>query len=125
MKTEKEALAAIRQADDAERLSALKPSAYKENLFPHLRRFWLYRDEDPTGVGGTGIVAEGIIFSDGRAVLRWLSAVSAIGVYPNLDSIRLIHGHQGRTKILMNDVYSDVVPPESVEEQGAQPWKEP
>jgi len=101
------------------------PAAHKENLFPHLRRFWLYRDEDPTGVGGTGIVAEGILFSDGRAVIRWLSAISAIGLYRSLDEIRMIHGHGGKTKILMNDVYEDVVPPESIEKLGAMPWKNP
>jgi len=117
MKTEEEALAAVQGSD--------KPVAHHEGLFPHLRRFWLYRDEDPTGIGGTGIVAEGVVFSDGRAVMRWLSAVSAIGLYSSLDAIRMIHGHNGRTKILMNDVYSDVVPPESISEVGAAPWQKP
>jgi len=117
MKTEDEALAAVQQSD--------KPLAHQESMFPHLRRFWLYRDEDPTGIGGTGIVAEGVVFSDGRAVMRWFGAVSSITIHSSLDAIRMIHGHGGRTKILMNDVYSDVVPPESITESGAAPWKMP
>ncbi len=39
-----------------------------------MKKFWLKRIEDVSQVSGTGIVAEGIIFSDGVAVLRWLTA---------------------------------------------------
>jgi len=39
-----------------------------------MRRFLLVRDCDPSGVSGTGIVAEGVQFSDGTAVMHWLRA---------------------------------------------------
>ena len=38
------------------------------------RAFVLQRNEDETGVSGTGIVAEGVEFSDGTVALRWTSA---------------------------------------------------
>jgi hypothetical protein len=38
------------------------------------RRFELHRDTDITGVSGTGVVAEGVAFSDGVVALRWRSA---------------------------------------------------
>jgi len=36
------------------------------------RTFVLHRDEDVSGVSGTGVVAEGVVFSDGAVVVRWL-----------------------------------------------------
>ena len=38
------------------------------------RRFELHRDDDVSGVSGTGVVAEGVLFSSGRVALEWLSA---------------------------------------------------
>ena len=40
---------------------------------PHpsqMRRFILFRTIDPTGVSGTGVVAEGLIFTDGLSILH-------------------------------------------------------
>lgn len=38
-----------------------------------VRLFQLHRDEDPTGVSGPGIVADGVEFDDGTVVIRWRS----------------------------------------------------
>jgi hypothetical protein len=40
-----------------------------------MKRFRLVRDRDVSGVSGTGIVAEGTMFSDGTCVLRWLTEI--------------------------------------------------
>lgn len=64
-----------------------------------MRRFHLVRVVDATGVSGTGIVAEGVEFSDGQAILRWLREPVATGVYPDVRALLAIHGHQGCTHI--------------------------
>lgn len=39
---------------------------------PDFRRFIVQRDEDVTGISGTGYVVEGVVFSDGYGVTHWL-----------------------------------------------------
>lgn len=36
---------------------------------------------------------EGIVFSDGTCVIRWLTAVGSTSVFDSLDSCMRIHGH--------------------------------
>lgn len=57
------------------------------------------RDEDPTGVSGIGIVAEGVEFSDGSVAMRWLSEHASTAVWASIESMITVHGHQGRTRI--------------------------
>jgi hypothetical protein len=68
-----------------------------------IRRFLLQRDEDPTGVSGTGTVAEGTQFSDGTVVLRWLGRHPSTVVWPDIDAARAVHGHDGRTQFVQLD----------------------
>lgn len=63
------------------------------------RRFELVRDEDETGISGTGVVAEGIEFSNGMCAMCWLTAMHSVAVYPNLRQLEAIHGHNGRTRV--------------------------
>lgn len=76
------------------------------------KRFVLQRDEDETGISGTGVVAEGVEFSDGVVALRWLVPASAPGAgnptsvvfHDNgISSVEKIHGHNGKTKIVWED----------------------
>ena len=67
------------------------------------RRFVLDRNEDMTGVSGTGVVAEGVEFSDGRCALRWTSQWASTAAYDSLDVLIHIHGHDGRTVIRFLD----------------------
>jgi hypothetical protein len=51
-----------------------------------------------------GLVAEGAVFGDGKAVLHWVSertvvAVSSLGIYDSLDDLIKIHGHNGNTAV--------------------------
>ena len=58
-----------------------------------MRRFLLVRDEDETGMSGTGIVAEGMEFSGGKAVIQFRSHVQSITVYDSMKAVKEIHGH--------------------------------
>lgn len=68
-----------------------------------MRTFHLQRDEDATGVSGTGKVAEGAEFTDGRCVLCWLGPVSSVAVYPNMKQLEAIHGHGGKTRAVFEE----------------------
>lgn len=70
-----------------------------------MRRFQLHRHHDPTGVSGTGIVAEGVEFADGSAVVRWLGDWPTSVVFHDrgIDSIDHLHGHTGATSIVWLD----------------------
>jgi len=76
------------------------------------RRFYLDRQEDATGISGTGVVAEGVEFSDGVVAIRWLVPKGAPGhgnptsvvFHDNgMESVEKIHGHGGLTKIVWVD----------------------
>lgn len=64
-----------------------------------LRRFRLRRNEDESGVSGTGYVAEGVKFSDGQCVINWLTDTRSIGLYHSPVEMIHIHGHGGKTII--------------------------
>jgi len=36
---------------------------------------------------------EGVVFSDGRVALRWLTAKRSVSVWDSLDDMLTIHGH--------------------------------
>lgn len=79
---------------------------------PGPRVFFLARMEDETGTSGTGLVAEGVEFSDGTVALRWRTRTSSTAVYDSLAAVREIHGHNGKTQILY----------EIQETRRAKPW---
>lgn len=68
-----------------------------------MRRFRLKRNEDESGVSGTGYVAEGVQFSDGTCAMHWLSATSCTAVYHSHVELIFIHGHGGKTEIEWSD----------------------
>ncbi|GAA1690154.1 hypothetical protein ACFTSF_40575 [Kribbella sp. NPDC056951] len=63
------------------------------------RVFELVRYRDPSGVSGTGVVAEGCEFSDGSVALRWRGDNPATAVWPGLEAVLAVHGHQGATEV--------------------------
>ena len=69
-----------------------------------MRRFHLQRDNDISGISGTGIVCEGVYFVDtGETVLYWRGEHSSINIYKSIEDVLLIHGHEGSTKIIFDD----------------------
>lgn len=68
-----------------------------------LRRFVLERTEDVSGMSGTGLVAEGIEFSNGQVAMTWLSSHTSITFHHNIKEVETIHGHCGRTTVVWID----------------------
>lgn len=64
-----------------------------------MRRFLLQRDHDVSGVSGTGVVAEGLQFTDGTVTMRWLGEVPSTVVHASMGNVEAIHGHGGATRV--------------------------
>jgi hypothetical protein len=58
-----------------------------------IRCFTLRRDEDVSGVSGTGVVLEGTLFSTGMVVVHWLTPPprGSIAIFDTLDQLLSIH----------------------------------
>lgn len=76
-----------------------------------MRRFKLERLKDITGISGTGFVAEGVVFGDGRVAMRWV-----VGQYPttvvhdSIASVEALHvaGHgAGNNRLLWIDDFNE------------------
>jgi hypothetical protein len=73
------------------------------------RRFILIRTKDHSGVSGTGIVAAGVRFADGKVVSRW-DATRIAGqttLWDSLEDLVKVHGHGGDTKVHWIDLDED------------------
>lgn len=68
-----------------------------------MRRFELHRDVDETGISGTGTVAEGIQFWDGKVATRWIGPIAQTCVWDSIDHVQAIHGHNGATRLVWLD----------------------
>lgn len=86
-----------------------------------MRRFKVKRDEDESGVSGTGIVAEGVEFDDGSVAMKWLSHKSTITFFANIKHLKDLHGHGGKTKVVWIDpdplASSEIEPAEEKEDE--------
>ena len=58
-----------------------------------MRRFVMHRTYDVSGVSGTGIVLEGVLFSTGIVVVHWLTPPprGSISVFDSLEQFLDIH----------------------------------
>ena len=58
-----------------------------------MRRFVMHRKHDVSGVSGTGLVLEGVLFSTGIVVVHWLTPPprGSISVFDSLDQFLAIH----------------------------------
>jgi hypothetical protein len=64
------------------------------------RQFVLARHQDPSGISGIGIVAEGVEWTGGTADLHWLTDHETFVHWPGgLDAILAVHGHNGSTVV--------------------------
>jgi hypothetical protein len=64
-----------------------------------VKRFHLRRITDISGVSGTGLVAEGVEFSDGTVAMRWLTRVRSTCLFASMDDVQKIHSHAGATVV--------------------------
>lgn len=65
------------------------------------KEFYLERLEDESGISGTGLVARGVVLPSGAVVLEWQTFHSSISIYKNFSDIEAIHGHGGKTLVIM------------------------
>lgn len=77
------------------RLSSSRPTSRDVTM----RRFVLLRAKDVSGTSGTGVVAEGVEFSDGRCSIHRISQLGCVGNYDCMKALLAIHGHDGATTI--------------------------
>lgn len=81
-----------------------------------MRRFSLLRDDDPSGVSGTGQVAEGCLSTNGKVALFWTTRYRSVCLYDSLAEMEAIHGHGGKTHVHWLDA-SPVAPPRKARRQ--------
>jgi hypothetical protein len=74
-------------------------NGYKEVKI--MKMFYLKRDSDESGISGTGRVAQGFVFDNGKVAVTWLSEHPSVTVYDSLGEVTAIHGHGGKTEIVM------------------------
>ena len=67
------------------------------------RTFKLVRQADVSGVSGTGVVAEGVVFKSGKTILCWIRAPHTVTVFNSPDEVLMVHGHAGSTLLLWDD----------------------
>lgn len=65
-----------------------------------MRIFKLYRHEDETGISGTGTVALGVVFPDGRVEMRWQTKTASTTSFDRIRDVEEVHGHNGKTSIV-------------------------
>lgn len=78
-----------------------KNNNWKQYEYPIID-FHLERDIDVSGVSGVGIVAYGCVLPSGKVVMEWNSDYPTIEILDNVGKLYTIHGHEGKTRIVMD-----------------------
>lgn len=91
------------------------------NIVTPPRRFHLVRHRDVSGVSGTGVVAEGAVWSSGWVALHWPGHPRATSVWANLDDLRIAHGHGDATEVRFLDE-PQLTPPRGGLERDGNGW---
>jgi len=82
----------------------LKPKELPTKAQEGIRTFTVYRQEDETGVSGTGVVIEGVIFATGECVVHWLTPPpsGSLAIWSSFDAFVRIHikPHPGNKTII-------------------------
>ena len=68
-----------------------------------MKRFYLNRMVDMSGISSTGCVAGGVCFDDGKCVVRWNTEVRSIEVWDSPQDMMSVHGHGGATMLIWMD----------------------
>lgn len=68
-----------------------------------MKLYEMIRDEDVSGVSGTGPVAEVVVFDTGWTAVSfygYTADVPNVIVYSRFSDAEKIHGHEGRTRLV-------------------------
>lgn len=68
-----------------------------------MRVFYFNRIKDISGVSGTGRVADGVEFDNGRAAVCWRTPTSSIEIWQSLSECMQVHSHGDATQIVFVD----------------------
>jgi len=70
-----------------------------------MRRFYLKRLEDVSGVSGIGRVADGVEFENGLCAVSWKSEYPSVTIYQSITVVEKVHTHKGKdnTKLIWVD----------------------
>lgn len=71
-----------------------------------MKFFWLKRNIDVSGTSGTGIVAEGVVFSNGWCSMHWLTNYTSVAYYQSIQELEAIHGHNGATSVIWENPWA-------------------
>ena len=74
-----------------------------------MKIFYLNRTEDESGISGTGRVAQGFVFDNGKVAVTWLSEHPSVTIYDNIGEIHAVHGHGGKTTVEFEPDYKRAV----------------
>ncbi|MFJ4189402.1 hypothetical protein [Kitasatospora sp. NPDC089509] len=103
----------------AARLASLMAQFEPEPPTPYV----LLRDVDVSGISGTGVVAEGAIFSaaaGSTGVTRWRGERGSTVAWDHARDIEPIHGHGGATRVVLLPVPAMLAALASIVELGRQ-----
>lgn len=67
-----------------------------------MRTFKLVRSVDVSGVSGTGVVAEGVIFHDNEVALSWFGDMACVSLWHSIEAVEKVHGHEGATRVVFD-----------------------
>lgn len=73
-----------------------------------MKTFYLLRHEDVHNNSGIGVVAEGVIFDNGMCAMTWLSQYPTITMFPNIQTVGKLHGHDGKTEVIIEGKKKDM-----------------
>jgi hypothetical protein len=69
---------------------------------PRSQFFYLQRNVDVSGVSVVGIVAEGVVFPNGRVGMTWLSKTPSVTVHNEILAAQFVHSHGGNTEFIFS-----------------------
>ena len=67
----------------------------EKNLGSPIRRFYILRTVDVSGIAGTGRIVEGVIMPSGRVYLEWRPPVNSMVTFENFDHFKHVYLHEG------------------------------
>jgi hypothetical protein len=74
------------------------------------QRFQLHRDHDVSGVSGTGVVADGVLWPDHSVAIRWRGEHPSTVVWARFDDAYHVHAHGGATRFVWLDPDPEAIP---------------
>jgi len=72
-----------------------------------VKPFYMKRNVDINGLSGTGVVAVGVMWPNGRVTICWTSIKSSTENHDSMENLIELHGHAGNTEFIFGDPPDD------------------